>query len=275
MVSLKYIRSAFVETLATTLSPLTVFVWVAGIVMAVVSGPFGTMYSMEWPLRLIFWTIIITGSIVAGVFVRAVALGAVGPDRPVAFDSLSTLLMTLVFGPLVWMFTRIVEVATGMPILSFLYVMGYGFLVSAVVFVLRRLIPGFEEQVYSFLHTEPEMPVIEPVDPDPSISKPRLLRRLPKELGDDILCLSGRGHYVEVTTAKGKHTLRIRLADAIDEMEAVPGLCVHRSHWIAKTSVVRVQRESAQKIYLILKNGDSVPISRKYQPSARASGLLD
>ena len=250
------------------------FVWIASILLAVIAGPFDTLHSMEWPLRLLFWIIIITGSIVAGIFIRVVVSGLVGLNRPVAFDCLSILLMTFGFGPLVWMFTRAVETVTDMPILSFLHVIGYGLLLSTIVFVLRRLIPSFEEQGYSFLCADPEMPVSQSLPASDPIAKPRLLRRLPDELGEDILCLTGRGHYVEVTTAGGKHTLRMRLTDAIDEMEVVPGLCVHRSHWITRAAVTDVHQEGAQKVFLQLKNGDRIPVSRKYQPSVEASGLI-
>jgi DNA-binding LytR/AlgR family response regulator len=86
--------------------------------------------------------------------------------------------------------------------------------------------------------------------------------------------LTAKNHYVEVVTDKGSTTIRMRLADAIDEMEPVEGYCVHRSHWVARSAINAVERENAQKIFVLLSNGDRIPVSRKYRPNLEKTGLV-
>ncbi|MBE0452617.1 MAG: LytTR family transcriptional regulator [Roseovarius sp.] len=108
----------------------------------------------------------------------------------------------------------------------------------------------------------------------PAPERPRLARRLPEALqGADILRLSGNGHTVEVVTDQGAHTLRLRLSDAIDEMEPVAGMCTHRSHWVTLAAMTgRECREG--KVFLRLSNGERVPVSRTYAPQLEAAGVI-
>jgi DNA-binding LytR/AlgR family response regulator len=64
------------------------------------------------------------------------------------------------------------------------------------------------------------------------------------------------------------------LGDAIDEMEPVKGICTHRSHWVALGAIKRVEREGA-RLFVVLRNGDRVPVSRKYRPRLEQAGLID
>jgi DNA-binding LytR/AlgR family response regulator len=64
----------------------------------------------------------------------------------------------------------------------------------------------------------------------------------------------------------------MRLADAIRETGMVPGLQIHRSHWVAKDAVAKVHR-SEGKLMLELRNGMRLPVSRSYLAAARDAGL--
>ena len=102
---------------------------------------------------------------------------------------------------------------------------------------------------------------------------PRLLDRLPEDVAGEVFRLSGRDHHVEVVTATGTATVRMRFSDAIAEMEPVRGHCAHRSHWVSEAAIRDVERDGA-KIFLRLVNDDQVPVSRKYKPHLEDAGIL-
>lgn len=102
---------------------------------------------------------------------------------------------------------------------------------------------------------------------------PRLLDRVPDDLRGQVLRLSARDHLVEVSTCQGVVEIRLRLADAIREMEPVEGFLIHRSHWVMRDAIDRVERTSG-KVFLVLVNGDRVPVSRTYRAGLEAAGIL-
>jgi DNA-binding LytR/AlgR family response regulator len=76
-----------------------------------------------------------------------------------------------------------------------------------------------------------------------------------------------------VTTTAGRALVLLRLSDAIAEAEGVPGLQIHRSHWVTLAAVARVRRDGA-RVLLVLKDGRELPVSRTFMPQARLAGLL-
>jgi len=102
---------------------------------------------------------------------------------------------------------------------------------------------------------------------------PRLMRRLPANCDGHVIRLNVTDHQVKVVTTDGEFSVRLRFGDAIDEMDPVDGYCTHRSHWVARGAVSGWERENG-KTYLVLVNGDKVPVSRTYRPGLEEAGLL-
>lgn len=256
------IKEHFKNTYSVLFAPVTVFIWGAATVVAVLAGPFGTYEAMGWPVRAAFWIAIVTSAIVIGFAVRATAVALIGPRRPLLFDIFAAALMTAVYSPLVWLLRNWVgHVPTG-PMTHFDAIAVNVFVIAGGVFVLRRQLSIEKPGSY-----RPPDSSAEPAD------APRLRRRLSAADGD-ILRLSGKNHCVEVVTDHGRETLRLRLTDAIAEMEPVEGFYAHRSHWVARSAIVTVKRENARKVFLVLRNGDHVPVSRKYRPQIEKVGIL-
>ena len=90
---------------------------------------------------------------------------------------------------------------------------------------------------------------------------------------DALLALIVEAHYVDIVTERGKTLVLMRLADAIRETTGVPGLQIHRSHWVAHAAVVKAHRADG-KVQLELSNGLRLPISRGYLPAAKEAGLV-
>lgn len=80
-------------------------------------------------------------------------------------------------------------------------------------------------------------------------------------------------HYVRVFTDAGESLVLLRLSDAIAEVQEVPGLQIHRSHWIARAAVARMERLPDGRLRLHLVNGSVLPVSRTFAKQVREAGL--
>lgn len=90
---------------------------------------------------------------------------------------------------------------------------------------------------------------------------PALLERVQDRLGQDLIRVSSRDHYVEVTTAVGSELILMRFSDALNELADAEGLQVHRSQWVARNAVSDMVKTEG-RVELRLSNGDLVPVSR-------------
>ena len=109
-----------------------------------------------------------------------------------------------------------------------------------------------------------------PPGPAEAPAPPRLSDRLPPELrGAPILSLSMQDHYVEVMTAAGPHLLLMRLSDAVDLLDGVPGARVHRSHWVSARALSALEREGRRHA-AVLRDGRRLPVSQSYLRAAQA-----
>lgn len=98
--------------------------------------------------------------------------------------------------------------------------------------------------------------------------------RLPARLGRDLLCLQMEDHYVRAHTPLGSDLILMALKDALDELEGVDGLQVHRSWWVARRAVSGSGLDGRNTV-LHLSNGLIAPVSRASVAKLRAAGWLD
>jgi len=108
--------------------------------------------------------------------------------------------------------------------------------------------------------------------PDATMAAPELARRLPPELGAAVIAVSAEDHYLRVYTERGDTLIHYRFSDAVRALGAA-GVQVHRSWWVAKNAVERIERESSRHV-LVLIGGVRVPVSRTYGLAARQAGLI-
>jgi len=110
--------------------------------------------------------------------------------------------------------------------------------------------------------------------PEPARATPAqaFLERLPEEKRGQILTLSARDHYVDVTTDKGREPVLIRLADAIGQLDGLAGEQVHRSHWVARDAVAGSARRDG-RLFLTISNGEEIPVSRRYRETVETNLL--
>lgn len=101
----------------------------------------------------------------------------------------------------------------------------------------------------------------------------RLLQRIEPELRGELVKISVRDHYVDVQTSAGLSSLLLRFGDAMSEAGPVEGDQVHRSHWVAWSAVDAVERDGA-KLFLRLKHGEKVPVSKNHREKLEQRGLV-
>ncbi|MEM7733273.1 MAG: LytTR family DNA-binding domain-containing protein [Pseudomonadota bacterium] len=171
--------------------------------------------------------------------------------------------MTMIYTPLVWLFviwfgSGLSSLAGDVRLLA-LYVFG----VVAMVAVVRGVVLVWQAEETGRAGSTKRG------------AEPRLLQRLPSSRRAPVLRLSAMDHMVEVVTESGTEKLRIRLSDAVREMEPTQGYMAHRSHWVAKDAVVQAERKGSDKVYLKLSNGDMIPVSRTFRTDWADAGMLD
>jgi hypothetical protein len=136
---------------------------------------------------------------------------------------------------------------------------------------------AFKGRVSELASVSDEQPV-EAILPasDPNTPKPisPFFNRLPKRLGQELLCLQMEDHYVRAFTKLGSDMILMRMADAVRELEGMDGLQVHRSFWVARSAIVDWARDG-KNLTLKLSNGKNVPVARDRQTQVKAAGWLD
>jgi len=206
--------------------------------------------SMSLPVRFLYWSIIVASSIVLVSAVKCL-LYAARPNIGFWQHALLTSgIFALIYTPLVQIGTRIFFDASEIYILRIPDLFVMVFAISVSIHAIKYSLTSGNRQ-----------------------NEPRLMRRLPDEIKAPILRLTVRDHHVDVFTEKGEVELRLRFADAVDEMEGVDGLCVHRSHWVTVAAVTGNEKVNG-RIFLILKDGAKIPVSRKYRDNVARRGLI-
>lgn len=111
--------------------------------------------------------------------------------------------------------------------------------------------------------TSPAQPL--PVSRTLTDKLPHRLRRA------DILALESEDHYLRVHTRAGDALILMRLSDAIEAVAPLDGTRTHRSWWVARDAVERVERGNGRAILHLV--GDiAAPVSRTYAPKLREDG---
>lgn len=224
-------------------------------------GPFGTYDQLPLAARLAYWTAIVVSTYLTGFAVVHFAVGLLfGEDRGgVTGYAVAGAIAGVPIAALVALFNRfafgdasVFGFVTALP-----YVVATATLVSGLVAFLIR-------------NAEPEPDASARVADPPR--RPRILDRLPHDKRGRLVRLGMQDHYVEVHTDRGSALVLMRMADAIAETEGVEGLRIHRSHWVAREAVERLERREG-RLVVHLHGGGELPVSRSYSEAVRSAGF--
>ncbi|MGD0865079.1 MAG: LytTR family DNA-binding domain-containing protein [Rhizomicrobium sp.] len=109
-------------------------------------------------------------------------------------------------------------------------------------------------------------------DPPQGPQPAAILTRLPHKLRAARLhAVQAEDHYIRLYTSAGSDLVLLRFSDALAELRGLEGAQVHRSWWVARDAVESSHREDG-KLFLLLRDGTKVPVSRTFTRALQASG---
>ena len=255
------LQNKFAETWRSVFSARVLVIVLCAMVFAVLAGPFGTLTHMTMSERILLWVPLIALSVVLGWISYLIAQVILEDRHAVLVEAVAVVLITAGLTPCVFISTTLINpdplVAAGGPLSVLVSV----FTVAGVFAIVRY-------SVLAWRHETKDGRALAHADP-------RLLKRLPIAVRAPVLRISAKNHRIEVVTERATTDVRMRLGDAVVEMEPVEGFMTHRSHWVAKSAVASVLRENPGKVFLKLVNGDLVPVSRTFRPEWINAGVLE
>lgn len=226
------------------------------------AGPFGTFDVLPALPRIAYWAGIIVLTYAAGYFTSVLAdnIWLAGGGRSFVSRVVAMALPTSI---VVTAIVAILNLATfgfeGFAPFRLLALYGQCLIVAIGIPTVGLLYERKEQPT--------ETPTIVPPDGPPPV-----LDRVPLPQRGKLLALVVEDHYVDIVTDRGKTLILMRLADAMRETGSVPGLQIHRSHWVARDAVVKAHR-SEGKLLLELSNGMRLPVSRGFMDAVKQAGL--
>ena len=247
-------------------------------VLLAMSGPFGTFQSFNLGQRFGYWAVMVVASYLTGQAAATFFLELTREQisqkwpRVIVAGLLASLPVTIVVMVVNGVAYQHVDVQTSLMI--WLYAIIVTLAVVVMFVTLSELMAGTPAVAQSPAAGPAQLPdTVRPMAaPSPS-PQPAILDRVPLPQRGKLVALIVEDHYVDIVTDKGKTLVLMRLADAIREAAPVPGLQVHRSHWVALNAVVKTQRSDG-RVLLQLSTGMTLPVSRGFLPAAKEAGLV-
>jgi hypothetical protein len=110
---------------------------------------------------------------------------------------------------------------------------------------------------------------------EPEASANTLLERAKKDElhSSTLLAIGAEDHYVRLITDQGEDLILMRFSDALRETNDIDGAQIHRSWWVAKHAIAKFDKKP-EGGNIILHNGLTVPVSRRYLKDLKARGWL-
>ena len=113
-------------------------------------------------------------------------------------------------------------------------------------------------RAYGFVDVTPEEMV------NDGSPEAKFLKRLPLQYRQaKLTAITSEDHYLRVFTDQGETLILMRMSDALLELESASGMQTHRSWWVANSAIADAKRNQG-KLTLVLKSGQSVPVSRSF-----------
>ena len=242
-----------------------------GILAAVVTGPFDTHRTLSLPMQILYWSVVILGSIFIATLVQE-ALSPSVRQMPIWAQTLACSLgMAVIFSPLAYGWTLLLVTPLDGSLMAFHWFVLDVALISFAIFAGQRIIIG-RIRMAAFEESESgAMPLV--AQGPGQAARPRLYRRIAADDPGPIIRIEAMDHFVTVVTPRARYQLRLRFADAVDQMDGVAGMVTHRSHWVARDAVAEVERENG-RVFLRVSCGTRVPVSRKQIAVLEETGLI-
>jgi len=239
-------------------------VWVALAALALIlglSGPFGTESAMRLAPRIGYWGLIAVVTYFSGSLVVTLLTRRFERTRPpfaIGFPVITLAIAVVVLAEVIfinWLVLGNAPQSSGEILSLAANVLAVGIVVAGIILYFLRSRPRPATQAA-------EVP-----------QGPRILQRMDLPKRGRLISLTVQDHYTEVATSNGTALVLLRLSDAIAEAEPLPGLQVHRSHWVVTGEVASARRDGAKAV-LTMSDGRDIPVSRTYVRAVKDAGLL-
>lgn len=239
---------------------ITLLIMLAVAILLGISGPFGTLETMNFGPRLAYWMVTVPLTFGLGVYTSALVVQTTRNLKP---EWLTRVLVAI---------ATAFSVSIAVALLNWLAFgqspvdLGYFGPMMLSVMATAAVIAFVLQYLSNHAVTVPNASTAS------TVSAP-LLDRLDLAKRGALISLSVQDHYVEVTTNKGAALVLMRLSDAIRETAPVEGVQIHRSHWVALKHITAARREG-DKAVLTLSDGRELPASRSNIKALKEHGIL-
>lgn len=235
------------------------FLIALAIIATATTGPFETRVGTPFPVRILFWTMVLTPAIV-GQFALSILLRETARRIGLAWG---------------WP-ALIAGVVGSVPILGCVMIANALLGAAGPILSLHdTLAPTVALTILLTMGLNALLPVPQRLWGMPRASSPErdaaerdedagpLFGRLPVELGREVIWARADNHHTEVCTSLGRTRVLIRLSDAEAELAALPGFRVHRSWWANLAEATHFDTSERSGLTLLMIDGTRVPVSRK------------
>lgn len=218
--------------------------------------------NMAWPIRMIFWTVIMCIGGLVIFFVEPFVFGKLLRNHHPALQVI--VIATIISIPITvflvglntrfefrWALKNWALQYAGVMLISWIIVAGR-YLISQLYAFNRKTDPAVEQSVDCTQKFSERLPV--------------------KFRSSKLYAVSSEGHYLRVHTETGSTLILMRISDAVKELDNADGLQVHRSWWVAREGISETKKAKGRRL-LVLKNGETAPVSRSFLPALKAANL--
>lgn len=248
---------------------------VIGILLALL-GPFGS-FQAPFSLRLVYWL----GLAWAG-YACYRPIGGLISRHGAALDLpewalwvIACVVATVPMTGVVWLVSALPPPLEPPSLEGWLITYGYVLAIGSVVTMVFYLTQSAQRQAAAPASPQPGSapPPVADIPAAPAPPAARLLSRLSPALGTDVIALEMEDHYLRVHTRAGSDLILLRMRDAVAELEGVDGAQVHRSWWVSRAAIERIERDG-RNVRLVLTGGLEVPVARNMVPVLKSAGWL-
>lgn len=244
---------------------LKFFGWVTLSLLTAFVGPFSTFDTMTLEFRVVYWGGVVGSAVLLSEVVQWVVAQYDVPG-PLHADLMGSALMAPSFGLAITIFNDVALGHSG----SFVSALGTNILTVLLVCLGIVIVRGYVRA----LAGETQEPTAAADDAPEEKPLPGFLRDIDPEIAASVHWIEADDHYLKVHGQNGSTRVLMRFRDALEEISDLPGLQVHRSHWVRIEAVTEVRPDGRRHV-AVLPCGAKVPVSRSYLPDLQAAGLMD
>lgn len=249
----------------------TVLGWLLASLVTASVGPFGTFAEMPPSGRFVYWASLIGIALVLGNGIRRVVLLRTKKDG-IRTDLIGSCLMSVIFGALITLYNVVTQLGGAFRWADFFLNASVVLLVSLGITLLRAYMRSVAAEVTAAGSDTKSDDSPDAVS-DEDARLPAFLEEIDPAIARGVHWIEADDHYLRVHAANGSARVLMRFRDALEELAHLPGIRIHRSHWV-KIEAVQEVRVDGRRHVAVLPCGSEVPVSRTYVDDLREAGLI-